>query len=130
MKKPQSHKDVEFDHKEYRQGPDFIIKLPVWLSFLGWGCFLVGLGLIDRARPERDTFIPKLAQDTYDYGLRSTWDEEILRMVLYFFVAGLFTGIIALAINGMRQKRYTDRLRYQLMVLIGLSLTGIVGYFL
>ena len=91
---------------------------------------LGALLVVDKARPETDTFIDKDFFNKIDIPvmLRSSWDQELVQYIFYLMILGCCLGMAGLVINTRRNRRKDDGYKTYLFMLTLLSITGIVLY--
>ncbi|SMP41405.1 hypothetical protein [Anoxynatronum buryatiense] len=112
------------DHRERRKGPDIWLRSIQWIGMISWGLMLPLLFLIDRAKPEFETFFDKM----FDIQVRSTWDQDVFRWAFYLMVGLLVLSAGGLAINKSRKRRREDYYRINLVIIFLLSAAGILYY--
>ncbi len=86
--------------------------------------------LLDRAKPERGTFIDTMyfEQLGIPVNVDSRWDMGLVEVVFYLMVLSLCVSIAGLLINATRRKRNDDGFRKYLVVLGLISVFGVVYY--
>lgn len=87
---------------------------------------MAALFFLDRAKPEIETFFDRW----YNLSLRTSWNMELARFILYCMIAGLLLSLAGLIINFKRHRRRGDEVRISLVLLGTLSLFGIICYFM
>lgn len=112
--------------RERRRGPDPLLRSLRWLGGLGWLSMMAALFFLDRAKPEIETFFDRW----YNLSLRTSWNMELARFILYCMIAGLLLSLAGLIINFKRHRRRGDEVRISLVLLGTLSLFGIICYFM
>ncbi len=112
------------DRQERRKGPDIWLRMIQWIGLISWGLMLPLLYLIDRAKPEFETFFDKM----FGLQVRSTWNLDVYRwaVMLMFFL--LILSAVGLIINKTRNRRREDYYRINLIIIFLLSATGIFYY--
>ena len=114
---------------EKRRGHDRLLRTMSWSGIAGWAIMLVVMVLVDRAKPDDPAFIPNkriFEQAGVPYHLRTTWDQDLVTYIFYLLIAGLVLGITGLAVNSRRHRRHDDHYRIHLVLLTGISATGIL----
>ncbi len=115
---------MEENRLERRRGPDPLARSLRWIAAAGWAVLCAALLVLDRAKPEVETFFERY----YKISLRSTWDMELARVLFYLMLAGLCLSLGGLALNALRHRRAEDEWRLNLVVIALISLGGILGY--
>jgi len=109
-----------------RKGPDILLKLITWISFIGWVLIVGVLAIISKAGPQTATFFDRLLETR----IRGTWDYELMQYAFYLLIVMLVLGLTGLAMNSRRHRRKTDRYRLSLIIMTIFSLAGIILYLL
>lgn len=107
-----------------RKGPDPWIRSLRYLALAGWALMIVALVILDRAKPQVETFFERV----YDIRLQQQWDMDLARYLLWLMVLGLVLSLFGIIINACRKRRRTDQWRLSLFVLGLISLAGIILY--
>lgn len=81
--------------------------------------FVLGL-----AKPPVETFFDR----QFHVVIRSTWDLELARYILFLMIFGLWISGVSLTINVKRNRRKEDEFRVSLILLGLISFLGIVVY--
>ena len=108
-----------------RKGPDIWIKSLSWIGVVGWLLMLVALAVVEKARPQFETFFDRWFLET---NLRTTWDLEFARYFFYLMIVGLGISVVDLAINARRRRRKSDSYRISLVLLGLISVVSILIY--
>lgn len=119
-----SHGPGPANRRERRRGPDIWLRSIQWIGMIAWGLMLPLLFLIDRAKPEFETFFDKM----FDIQVRSTWDEDVFRWAFYLMVVLLILSAGGLLINKSRKRRREDYYRINLVIVLLMSAAGILYY--
>lgn len=109
---------------ERRRGPDSWMKAMSWLGVTGWLLMVAAMIIIEKAKPPFET----VATRFFNVRLRSTWDAELTRYLLWMMYLGLLISISGLVINAKRLSRKNDQLHINLILLLVISLFGISMY--
>ncbi len=109
---------------ERRKGPDFWVKALGWLSGFSWVLMLLGLFIVERAKPQSENLLAKAAK----IEVNTNWDQGLIKYLFYLVIFGLCTSIIGIMINSRRYRREEDRFKLTLVVLGMLSIFGIIIY--
>jgi formate hydrogenlyase subunit 3/multisubunit Na+/H+ antiporter MnhD subunit len=114
-----------------RKGPDIWVKALRWAGIIGWLAMLVSYILLDRAKPERGTFIDMMyfEQLGIPVNVSSQWDADLVSYIFFLMVLGLCISVAWLLINAGRHRRKDDGYRKYLVFLGLTSLFGVVYYF-
>lgn len=93
---------------------------------------LVAYVLLDRAKPERGTFVDTMyfEQLGIPFNTSSQWDVDLVNYIFFLMVFGLCLSITGLLINVARHRRKDDGYRKYLVFLGLISLFGVVYYFI
>lgn len=115
---------------ERRIGPDLWVSVLRWSGIVGWLIMLAVYVLLDRAKPERGTFVDIMYFEQLGIPINadSLWDAELVKVVFYLMVLSLCVSIAGLIINTTRRKREDDGFRKYLVILGLISLFGVVYY--
>ncbi|MCK4950751.1 MAG: hypothetical protein KAS48_02955 [Gammaproteobacteria bacterium] len=125
------HKNpFQYRRPERRIGPDLWTRALCWVGIAGWMIMLAVYVLLDRAKPERGTFIDTMyfEQLGIPVNVDSRWDMGLVEVVFYLMVLSLCVSIAGLLINATRRKRNDDGFRKYLVVLGLISVFGVVYY--
>lgn len=112
------------ERRERRKGPDIWLRAIQWTGLISWGLMLPLLYLIDRAKPEFETFFDRM----FDLQVRSNWDLDVYRWAVYLMFFLLVLSGVGLIINKLRKRRREDFYRINLILIFLLSALGIVYY--
>lgn len=117
---------------ERRKGPDLWVRILRWMGIFGWVAMLVVYILLDRAKPDRGTFVDTMyfEQLGIPFVTSSLWDAELVNYVFFLMVLGLCISIAGLLINATRHRRQDDGFRKYLVFLGMICLFGVVYYFI
>lgn len=107
-----------------RRGPDIWLRSIQMIGMISWGLMLPLLYLIDRAKPEFETFFDKM----FDIQVRSTWDLEVYKWAVYLMVILAVLSGTGLLINKSRKRRKEDYYRINLIIMLLLSVAGVLYY--
>ena len=97
-----------------------------WLAGGGWLALFAALFLLDRARPQTETFFDRINK----VPLRHAWNLALARYILYAMILGLVLSLAGIAINLGHYRRKEDELRLSLILIALIALAGIVKYFI
>jgi len=107
-----------------RRGPDIWLRAIQMIGMISWGLMLPLLYLIDRAKPEFETFFDKM----FDIQVRSTWDLEVYQWAVFLMVILAVLSATGLLINKSRKRRKEDYYRINLVIMLLLSVAGVLYY--
>lgn len=110
--------------KDRRHGPDRWIKSLSWISGTGWIIIISILLIIDKAKPQMETFFDRWFQLT----LRNTWDQKLLQSTFFLMLGLLILNSMGLWINTQRNRRINDNYRISLIFQIIIALLGIIAF--
>lgn len=124
--------DILQKKKERRKGPDLWVRALRWIGIGGWLTLFVVFVLLDRAKPDRGTFIDLMyfQQRGIPVTLRPDWNQELVGYIFYLMIAGLCISLAGLFINAQRRRRRDDGYRAYLVILGAISLGGIIYHLL
>ncbi len=112
--------------KDRRKGPDLVSRAVTWIAVLGWLLMVIVLIMLDQASPEVENFFQFL--DSYNSGIRLTWNETIVGYIFYLMIAGFIMAVSGFLISLYRNRRRSDSVRISLVFLGIISLFGIIRY--
>ncbi|WP_114418292.1 hypothetical protein [Marinospirillum perlucidum] len=107
-----------------RRRRDPLLKLISVFGVVSWVLMLPALLLVDRARPEVETFFDRWLGLKVD----PNWDLEVFRYAFFLMIFILLISGLGLVFNALRNKRKEDSFRINLIVIFGLSLIGVFYY--
>ncbi len=106
--------------KDRRKSADWVSVTINTLNIVSWFVLLVALIIFHYARPEMEYFVYQLVEQQVQ--VRTSWLTELktwLELTLYFC---LTLGVSTILLNQTRLKRRTDRQRYNVYMLVLISL--------
>ncbi len=101
--------------KERRASKDLWARLFIGVNYLGWAGFMIFLLVFHRAQPEYETLFDRF----YSLNLRTYWDKDFIRYLVYTAGAGLAASLAGLFLAVFRARRKTDH-RKSIIILGGL----------
>jgi hypothetical protein len=104
--------------KNRRKGPDYVVKLISFFSFVTWMIFFITLIVFHMASPRMGSY-HAVRVNYFDMGSAVV----IIKVLLFINIIISVWGIIA---NTMRNKRKTDTFRSSLVASTLLSLVGFI----
>ena len=110
--------------KNRRKGPDWLINTLFILSLVGWAVLIIALGLSHLAKPEMNSGLVRY----WGISVREYWDPELLPRLIYLLWWCCAISLLSIALNQFRMRRSTDSLRYNLIILLLISI-GSLSYF-
>lgn len=113
-----------YGRKNRRKGQDVWLKLIQWIGIISWVLMVPLLVLMDRAKPQFETFFDRY----FDIQVESGWDYEIFRYAFYLMIFLMVLSGTGLLINKTRHKRKDDFYRMNLIIILILSILGIIYY--
>lgn len=108
-----------------RSGPDFWVKLIKTMSILVWAVMLIILLLMEKAKPEVESFFSHLFQ----IQLRQSWDLHFLTIAFILSIFMLMFTSFTLLVNRKRHRRRTDRYSKSVIIMMIFSFLIIVFFF-
>lgn len=111
---------------ERRKGSGPLLKIISLFGFISWVLMLPVLVLVQKAKPEIETFFDRWI----NLEVNSTWDLTLFRYAFYLMLIIMLLSLFGLALNALRMRRKTDSWRVNLILVFLLSLSGIIYYFL
>jgi hypothetical protein len=104
--------------KNRRRGPDTVVKMITFFSFLTWLVIIISLIIYNMANPKMGSY----------NAIRSTFFDVknaaiAMKLLLFFNIILCIWGIIA---NTIRNKRKTDKFRISLIISSIISLVGFI----
>ncbi len=114
-----------FPQKNRRKGPDLLVQSLQWLSLAGWVVLVVALGLTHIAKPEMNSGLVQY----WGVSIRDYWDPELLPSLIYLMWWCCGISLISLVLNKFRLRRATDRVRYNFVVLLLVSLAALSFFY-
>ena len=105
---------------EKRNGKDIYIKSMSWFAAAGWLLMFVTLCLIEKAKPQHETFLDRF----FDISVRSAWNKELVLITFWLILIGFTIGIIGIIINLRRMRRKDDKLRFDMVAPWLLTIIG------
>lgn len=120
--------DILKRKKERRRGPDLWTRALRWIGIGGWLILLAVFAMLDRAKPDRGTFIDLMyfEQMGIPVALRPDWNQELVSYIFYLMIVSLCVSLMGLFINYRRHRRKDDGYRAYLVILGAISLGGII----
>ncbi|SFB90305.1 hypothetical protein SAMN05660443_0835 [Marinospirillum celere] len=113
-----------YEGPERRKGKDPVLHSISVLGAVSWILMIPVFFLIDRARPEVETFIERWQGIVID----PNWDAETFRYAVFLLVIIMVLSAIGLFLSSLRSKRKTDSIRLNLVVVFGLAFVGTAYY--
>lgn len=110
--------------KNRRKGPDWLLHALLLLSLAGWAVFVIAMGLSHLAKPEMNTGLVRY----WGISIREYWDPKLLPQLIYLLWWCCVISLLSILLNQFRMRRATDRLRYNVIALLLISL-GALSYF-
>jgi len=89
---------------ERRSRQDFWSVALLCLSLSAWGLIAGFLVVIERAKPQYETFFDRF----YQLELRTTWDLDVFNYLYYLIAAGLIISTAGFFLSLVRARRKTD----------------------
>lgn len=117
-------KDRVLPVKNRRKGPDWLVSILQWLSLAGWAVFIIAIGLSHLAKPEMNSGLARY----WGISIREYWDPELLPQMIYLLWWCCAISLLSIILNQLRMRRATDRLRYNFVALLLISL-GALSFF-
>ncbi len=108
-----------------RSGPDFWVKFINAMSLLVWAVMIIILLLIDKAKPEIESFFSNLFQ----LQLRQSWDLHFLTISFILSIFMLIFTSFTLFVNRKRHRRKTDKYSKSVIIMMFFSLFIIIFFF-
>ncbi|EKD26571.1 MAG: hypothetical protein ACD_79C01117G0001 [uncultured bacterium] len=112
---------------ERRKNSDILVRSLSWFVGFAWMWLLFFLIILDKAKPERETFFEGF------FGvknIRRFWDPDLTEYLFYLLVIGFIVSVISLLINYLRSNRENDSFRLSLIFQAAVSFVGIIIYLL
>lgn len=111
---------------ERRKSKDFWARLLIWVNYLAWLILFITLLVFHRAQPEFETLFDRF----YQLDLRTRWDMDFVRYLVYVTALGLAASIAGLGLSLFRARRSTDN-KVPIIILGGLYiLLFVLSWFL
>ncbi|MBN2717077.1 MAG: hypothetical protein JXX14_14595 [Deltaproteobacteria bacterium] len=107
---------------ERRRGRDLFLKILTAIGYLNTVIVISAAVLLAEAKP--DAFHSMYR----GLPLRTYWSPHHLQYLFGLCVFGFFLSLAGLFVNSQRLKRKSDGIRYHLVAVALLSLTGIIAY--
>lgn len=114
--------------KERRKGPDLWLRVLRWTGIGGWLILFAAFVIMDKAKPERGTFIDMMyfRQLGIPVELRQEWDQQLVTYIFYLMTLGLCISVAGLLINTRRLRRRDDGYRASLVIVGTISLIAVI----
>ncbi|SFX49091.1 hypothetical protein [Marinospirillum alkaliphilum] len=109
---------------ERRRRRDPLLNLISIFGAVSWVLMLPILFLVEQARPEMETFFDRML----GLKVRPSWDETAYYYAFFLMLAVLLLAGFGLLLNSLRNRRKTDSIRINLVVVFTLSLLGVLHY--
>ncbi len=106
---------------ERRKGKDILLRLLTGMALVGWSLILVALFVIDQASPQ-DIEVWFSYIDTGQNTYVGSWNEQLLQIVFYIMLLGMFISIVGLFLNSKRNRRRNDNY-YLSLIFLGIVST-------
>jgi hypothetical protein len=110
-----------------RRGPDFWVRSLTWLGLIGWFIVVLGLAVIDKAKPKTGTFLDK--HHSIEIKEQLFWNHDLTTIFFCLMILGIVISGGGLIVNSTRMKRKGDEYRLSLILVGILSLAGMFFYF-
>ncbi|HKM15352.1 MAG TPA: hypothetical protein VJY63_05445 [Marinospirillum sp.] len=107
-----------------KTGP--LLKIISVFGFVSWLLMLPVLVLLEKAKPELQTFFDRWMH----LDVQSSWDVTLYRYAFYLMLLVMFLSFFGLVLNALRMRRSTDTWRINLILVFLLSLSGVIYYLL
>lgn len=120
----ESERLKKYEGPERRKGKDPLLKVISLLGAVSWLLMIPVFFLIDRARPQVETFIERWQGVIVD----PTWNVAAFRYAFFLMVIMLLLSGTGLLLSRLRNKRKDDSIRLNLVVVFCLSLLGVSYY--
>lgn len=112
-----------FKKHGHRHGASKRVKILAWLSIIGWCLMLAALVIFHYARPELDYGILRY----FGVDVRSHWMAELKFWYAFLLVVCAVISLCSLYINRTKVKHRPHRIRYNLVLLLLISVTLLIG---
>jgi hypothetical protein len=103
--------------KNRRKGPDWLLHSLSLLSIAGWVAFVIALGITHLAKPEFNSGLVRF----HEISIRECWDPALTSQLLYLLWWCCGISLLSLLVNIARLRRASDRMRYNVFVLLSMS---------
>lgn len=110
-----------------RRGPDFWVKSLTWFGLIGWFIIVLGLAVIDQAKPKTETFLDK--HHSIEIKEQLFWNHDLTLLFFFLMILGLVISGGGLLVNSTRMKRKGDEYRLSLILVAIISIAGMFFYF-
>lgn len=111
---------------ERRKSSGILLKMISVFGFVSWLLMLPVLVLVEKAKPQLETFLDRWIELEVD----TSWDLTLYRYAFYLMLVVLVLSFMGLTLNAFRLRRKTDSWRINLIIVFLLSLSGIIYYLL
>lgn len=118
------HHPEKLPERRKKNGP--LLKIISVFGFVSWLLMLPVLVLLEKAKPELQTFFDRWM----NLDVQSSWDVTLYRYAFYLMLLVMFLSFLGLVLNAFRMRRSTDTWRINLIVVFLLSLSGVIYYLL
>ncbi|WP_027850391.1 hypothetical protein [Marinospirillum insulare] len=109
---------------EKRKGPDLLIKAIRGLSLITWVLMLVIIILVEKAKPDPETFFDRWMNLSTQQG----WDLDLYRSAFFLMLSVMLLACSGLLLNSFRRRRKTDSWRVNLVLVFLMALAGSIHY--
>jgi len=109
---------------EKRKGPDLLLKAIKVLSFVAWLLMLVVILLVEKAKPEPETFFDRWM----DLSTQQGWNLDLYHSAFLLMLSVMSLAFLGLVFNSVRRRRKTDSWRVNLILVFIMALVGSVHY--
>jgi len=107
-----------------RKGPDPWVKFLKAASAIVWGVMLLILLIVDRAKPEVESFFRR----TFRVTLPQNWENSFHDYAFWLSLLAFAFSLFALLINKQRHRRKTDKYSKSLITMLIFSFLVILFY--
>lgn len=109
--------------RERRKGKDSILYGVTVLAVIGWTLLLIALFIIDKASPQEIELYFNIVETGSNAGAAATtWNEHLMRIVLYIMILGMCLSGLGLYLNSKRNRRRNDSY-YVSLIFLGIVST-------
>lgn len=120
----ESERWKKYEGPERRKGRDPVLIAISVLGAVSWILMVPVVFLIDRARPQVETFTERLQGIVVD----PSWDVAAFQYAVMLLAVIMLLSATGLVLSTFRSKRKTDSIRINLVAAFGLALVGVAYY--